>query len=91
MFAINIASPVYERWEALQVYKVTFTENIKNKPKDISMQSTILSQSLDLCHLLAGAHMPYTPMLLMENPEAFYALMHTSLWLISVGSETNTG
>lgn len=55
------------------------------------MQSTILSQSLDLCHLLSGAHMPYAHMLLMENPEAFCALMHTSLWLISVGSETNTG
>lgn len=55
------------------------------------MQSRILSQSLDLCHLLSGAHMPYAHMLLMENPEAFCALMHTSLWLISVGSETNTG
>jgi len=43
---------------------LTFTKNIKGKPKDISMQSTTLSQSLDLCHL------PQAEMLLTESPEA---------------------
>lgn len=34
VFVINIASPVYEQAEAWQVYsRVTFTENMKNKPK----------------------------------------------------------
>lgn len=81
MFVINIASPIYEQAEAWHVYsRITFTENMKNKPKAISMQRAALSQSLmsvtrrleNICH---------GQMLLMENPEAFYALVHPSLWL----------
>lgn len=53
---------------------------MKNKPKAISMQRAALSQSLMsvTCRLENICH---GQMLLMENPEAFYALVHPSLWL----------
>lgn len=53
MFVINIASPVYEQVEAWQVYsRVTFTENMKNKPKPFPSREQ-LSQSL-------MSHLPWT-------------------------------
>lgn len=48
------------RAEAWQVYsRVTLTENMRNKPKAISMQRAALSQSL-MSHLPTGAHLPWT-------------------------------
>lgn len=53
---------------------------MKNKPKAISMQRVALSQSLMFvtCWLENICH---GQMLLMENPEVAYALVHSSLWL----------
>lgn len=90
MFVINIASPVYEQEEAWQVYStVTFTENMKNNPKAISMQRAALSQSL-MSHLLAGAHLPWTDAA-DGKPRGVLSTGVFQPLAVTVGSGTNTG
>lgn len=90
MFVINIASPIYEQAETWQVYsRVTFTENMKNKLKAISMQRAALSQSL-MSHLLAGAHLPWTDAA-DGKPRGLLCTGASQPLVVTMGSGTNSG
>lgn len=78
------------RVEAWQVYsRVTFTENMKNKPKAISMQRAALSQSL-MSHLPTGAHLPWTDAA-DGKPRGLLCIGASQPLAVTVGSGTNTG